>query len=44
MRAALARMLGLSGDQLWAFSIHSAQLAHVRVADECAMLESFLQG
>ncbi len=44
MRAALAHVLGLSGDQLWAFSIHNAQLAHVRIIGDHGLLEEFVQG
>jgi len=44
MRAALARVLGLVGDQLWAFSIHNAQLAHVRLSGELGTLEEYIQG
>jgi broad specificity phosphatase PhoE len=44
MRAALARVLGLHGDQLWAFSIHNAQLAYVRFAGDHGMLEEFRRG
>jgi broad specificity phosphatase PhoE len=44
MRAALAHVMGLSGDQLWAFSIHNAQLAHVRIVDGHGMLVEFRQG
>jgi alpha-ribazole phosphatase len=44
MRAALAHVLGLTGDQLWAFSIHNAQLAHVRFVGDHGMLEEFTQG
>lgn len=44
MRAVLSRVLGLSGDQLWAFSIHNAQLAHVCIAGEHGMLEEYRQG
>jgi broad specificity phosphatase PhoE len=44
MRATLAHSLGLSGDQLWAFSIHNAQLATVRFVDGHAQLEEFVKG
>lgn len=44
MRAALARALGLHGDQLWAFSIHNAQLAYVRIVGDHGMLEEYQQG
>jgi len=44
MRAALACILGLSGEQLWAFSIKNAQLAHVRIVGEHGMLEEYRQG
>ncbi len=44
MRAALACVLGLSGDQLWAFSIKNAQLAHVRMVGDVGLLEEYRQG
>ena len=44
MRAALARVLGLTGDQLWAFSIKNAQLAYVRMVGDHGMLEEYRQG
>jgi broad specificity phosphatase PhoE len=44
MRAVLAHTLGLSGDQLWAFSIHNAQLATVRIIDGHGQLEEFVRG
>jgi len=44
MRAVLAYTLGLSGDQLWAFAIHNAQLATVRMIDGHGQLEEFVRG
>jgi len=44
MRAALAHLLGLSGDGLWLFHIHNAQLARVRVFDGHAQIEEYVQG
>jgi broad specificity phosphatase PhoE len=44
MRAALAHVLGLAGDQMWAFSIHNAQLAYVRIIGDHGVLEEFVQG
>ena len=44
MRAALAHLLGLSGDGLWLFHIHNAQMAQVRVFDGHAQLEEYVQG
>ena len=44
MRAALAQVLGLSGNQLWAFAIRSAQLAHVRIGDDYGVLVEYRQG
>lgn len=44
MRAALSHLLGLSGDGLWLFHIHNAQLARVRVFDGHAQLEEYVQG
>jgi len=43
-RAALVRLLGLSSTDIWAFHIHNAQLAHVRVIDGHGMLEEYTQG
>jgi probable phosphoglycerate mutase len=44
MRAALAHLLGLSGDGLWLFHIHNAQMAQVHVFDGHAQLEEYVQG
>ena len=44
MRAALAHLLGLSGDGLWMFRIHNAQMAKVHVLDGHAQLEEYVQG
>jgi broad specificity phosphatase PhoE len=44
MRAILVHTLGLSGDQLWAFAVHTAQLATVRVIDGHGQLVEFVQG
>ena len=44
MRAALAHLLGLSGEGLWLFHIHNAQMARVRVYDGHAQLEEYVQG
>jgi broad specificity phosphatase PhoE len=44
MRAALCHLLGLSGDGLWLFHIHNAQMARVRVFDGHAQLEEYVQG
>lgn len=44
MRAALSHLLGLSGDGLWMFHIHNAQMARVRVFDGHAQLEEYVQG
>ena len=44
MRAALAHLLGLSGDGLWMFRIHNAQMAKVHVFDGHAQLEEYVQG
>lgn len=43
-RAALVHVLGLSTTDIWAFHIHNAQLAHVRVVDGHGMLEKYTQG
>ena len=44
MRAVFAHTLALSGDQLWMFAIHSAQMATVRIRDGRGQLIEFLQG
>ena len=44
MRAALAHLLGLSGEGLWLFHIHNAQMAQVHVFDGHAQLEEYVQG
>jgi probable phosphoglycerate mutase len=44
MRAALAHLLRLSGDGLWLFHIHNAQMAQVHAFDGHAQLEEFVQG
>jgi len=44
MRAVLAHTLHLTGEQLWMFAIHNAQLTHVRVIDGHAQLVEYVQG
>ncbi len=44
VRAMLVRTLGLCGDNLWAFHIHNAQLATVRIVDGHGTLEEYVQG
>ncbi len=43
-RASLVHLLGLASTDIWAFHIHNAQLAHVRVLDGHGMLEEYIQG
>ncbi len=43
-RAALAYLLGLDPDDIWAFHIRNASMAHVRITDGHGMLEYFVQG
>jgi broad specificity phosphatase PhoE len=43
-RAGLVHLLGLDSDDIWAFHIHNAQLATVRVVDGHGMLEEYVQG
>jgi len=43
-RAMLVELLGLERSDIWAFHIHNAQLAHVRVVDGHGMLEEYVQG
>lgn len=42
-RASLTHLLGLSHEAIWAFHIHNAQFAVVRVIDGRGMLEEFVQ-
>jgi broad specificity phosphatase PhoE len=43
-RASLVHLLGLGSTDIWAFHIHNAQLAHVRVIEGRGMLEEYVQG
>lgn len=43
-RASLVHLLGLSTSDIWAFHIHNAQLAYLRVSDGHGMLEEYRQG
>lgn len=43
-RASLVHLLGLSSSDIWAFHIHNAQLALVRVVEGQGMLEEYRQG
>lgn len=43
-RAGLVHLLGLSSEDIWAFHIHNAQLATVRIMDGHGMLEEYVQG
>jgi broad specificity phosphatase PhoE len=44
MRAVLAHTIGFTGELLWAFSIHNAQLATVRVIEGRGQLVEYVQG
>jgi len=44
MRAALVHVLGLEPEQIWAFSIHNAQMAHVRIVGDHGLLEEYVRG
>jgi broad specificity phosphatase PhoE len=44
MRAVLAHTIGFTGDLLWAFAIHNAQLATVRIIDGRGQLVEYVQG
>lgn len=44
VRAMLVHVLGLSHTDVWAFHIHNAQLATVRVVDGHGMLEEYVAG
>jgi len=43
VRAALVHLLALASTDIWAFHIHNAQLARVRVVEGHGMLEEFVQ-
>jgi broad specificity phosphatase PhoE len=43
-RASLVHLLGLASSEIWAFHIHNAQLAYIRVIDGHGMLEKYVQG
>ncbi len=43
-RASLVHLLGLASTDIWAFHIHNAQLAHLRIVDGHGMLERYVQG
>jgi broad specificity phosphatase PhoE len=42
-RSGLVHLLGLSIDEIWTFHIRNAQIAEIRLIDERAMLERFIQ-
>lgn len=44
VRAMLVHLLGLAHTDVWAFHVHNAQLATVRVIDGQGMLEEYVQG
>jgi len=44
VRAMLVHLLGLTPTDVWAFHVHNAQLATVRVIDGHGMLEEYVQG
>jgi len=43
-RASLVHLMGLASTDIWAFHIHNAQLAHVRIVEGHGMLEWYVQG
>jgi len=43
-RASLVHLLALASTDIWAFHIHNAQLAHIRVIEGHGMLEEYVQG
>ncbi len=43
-RASLVHLLGLASTDIWAFHIHNAQLAYVRVVEGHGMLEEYVRG
>lgn len=44
VRAMVVHLLGLSTTDVWAFHVHNAQFATVRVVDGHGMLEEYVQG
>jgi hypothetical protein len=40
----LVQLLGLQPKDIWAFKVHNAQLATVRIVDGHGMLEEYVQG
>jgi broad specificity phosphatase PhoE len=44
MRAVLGHTLGLTGDLLWLFCVHNAQLAEVHLIDGTGQLVEYVQG
>ncbi len=44
VRAAIVHLLGLAPEAIWAFHIHNAQLAVVRVVEGHGMLEEYREG
>lgn len=44
VRAAIVHLLGLGSDAIWAFHIHNAQMAYVRVVEGHGALEEYVQG
>jgi broad specificity phosphatase PhoE len=43
-RASLVHLLGLASTDIWAFHIHNAQMAYVRVVEGHGMLEEYRLG
>lgn len=44
LRASLVHLLGFESTDIWAFHIHNAQLAYVRVIEGHGILEEYVQG
>ncbi|MGV8082736.1 MAG: histidine phosphatase family protein [Coriobacteriia bacterium] len=44
VRSMLVHLLGLAPKDIWAFKVHNAQLATVRIIDGHGMLEEYVQG
>lgn len=44
LRASLVHLLGLHSTDIWAFHIHNAQLAYVRVIEGHGILEEYVRG
>lgn len=44
VRASIMHLLGLPSDAIWAFHVHNAQMAHVRIVEGHGSLEEYVEG